>query len=171
MTAGEDQSELVIGKGFDFWFSIVFCRVQGRSLGIFLRSFAVAAKGVDRPVASRRDNPACGRRRDTFLGPLLKGDEEGVLDGLLGKLDIAKGTDEGGPGLPGLFSKDTFDLSVAGPRQVQSFGSSLTWAEARHKVMISFPEPAPYRFSCRLYEICPPISTGFSKTISRRHPR
>jgi hypothetical protein len=138
MTASEDQSELVIGKGFDFGFSIVFCRIQGCSLGIFLLSFAVASKGVDRPVASRRDDPAGRGGRDTFLGPLLKGDEEGVLDRFLGKVDIAKGTDQRGPGLPGLFSKDTFDLNVAGARQALSSGSGETWTESRYSVMISF---------------------------------
>jgi hypothetical protein len=164
MTAREDQSELVIGKGFEFGFSLVLRCIQGRSLGILLLSFAIAAECVDRPVPGRRDDPSGWRRRDPFLRPLLEGDQEGVLDSLFSKIDIAKGADQGGTGLPGLFPKDPFDLSVAGPRQAQSSGSGSTWTESRYRVMISFPEPAPYR-SCRLqYEIGHPISTALSKT-------
>jgi hypothetical protein len=90
VAAREDQSKLIIGKGFDLRLSIVIRRVQSRSLGILFLSFAVASKCVDRPVTSCCDDPACRRRRDTFLGPLLKGDEEGILDCLFGKVDVAK---------------------------------------------------------------------------------
>jgi hypothetical protein len=118
VTAGEDQSKLVIGKGFDLGLSIVFRCVQGRSLGILVLSFAVAPESVDCPIAGSSDDPSCGRRRDTFLRPLLEGDEKGILDCFFGEVDVTKRTNQGGAGLPGLFPKDTFDLSVAGPRQV-----------------------------------------------------
>ena len=65
-----------------------------------LRLAAVAgrlpAQPVERLVAGRGDDPAARVGRDAVAGQRSRGDGEGLLDRLLGEVDVAEDADQGG---------------------------------------------------------------------------
>jgi hypothetical protein len=68
--------------------------VEHRSLGVAVFEQCCAAEAVDRPVARGGDDPAGRARWDATFGPSFNRLDEGVLDRLLGDIDIAESADQ-----------------------------------------------------------------------------
>ena len=124
VAAGEDQPEPVVGHGSDLLGFVGF--VHGAAASAW-RSSRVdsAAEPVDRPVAGGGDDPAGGAGRQAVGRPPLEGDDERLLDRLLGDVDVAEEADQGGDRSAGLAAEDPLDLGgVHGRRSSGRLGSS-----------------------------------------------
>ena len=66
---------------------------------------------VDGAIPSRGDDPASWVGRQTRLRPFLGRHQEGVLNRLLGEVDVAKEADQGGYRLAGLFPEGPIDYN------------------------------------------------------------
>jgi len=64
---------------------------------------------VDRAVSRRRDQPCPRIRRRSIPWPALGGDREGVLNGLLGEIEIAEKADQMSEDTSPLLTEDTLD--------------------------------------------------------------
>jgi hypothetical protein len=91
VAAGEDQLESLVGNG-----SLLVLRDPfgaGEQLGLALER-PLAADAVDRPVAGGRDDPRTRVRRDAVARPAFRGAYEGVLDRVLGEVEVAENAAE-----------------------------------------------------------------------------
>jgi hypothetical protein len=79
-------------------------------LGVAVLARSLFAEFVDRFVPGGGDDPALRAGRQAFCWPLVEGRGEGVLNGLLGDVDVAEGADQDGDGAAVLLAEDTFDL-------------------------------------------------------------
>jgi hypothetical protein len=87
VAAGEDQLESFVGDhGFLVVGQLLCTREQLGLAGERL----LAADAVDRAVAGGRDDPRAGVRRCAVPRPALGRDDEGVLNRVLGKVEIAE---------------------------------------------------------------------------------
>jgi hypothetical protein len=88
MAAGEDETQPVIVHRHGLVSHRSFlcgCRRLPGQLFDQLSTASRSAQQVDPTVAGRRDDPAGRVGRSAGGGPPLTGDDEGVLDGVLGK--------------------------------------------------------------------------------------
>jgi len=69
--------------------------VQQGGLLVPLVAAPLAPEAVDRPPPRDGHDPAAGVRRRTVDRPPLDGEDEGVLDRLLGQRDVAEDADQG----------------------------------------------------------------------------
>jgi hypothetical protein len=117
MAAREDEAEPVVGDR-----THVVLRRPGanrRQLGLDLRLAleqlallgqpAPAANPVDGAVARRRRDPRTGVVRKAARRPRLERDDEGLLDGLLGQVEVAGDTDERRDRPPRLLAEQAVD--------------------------------------------------------------
>jgi hypothetical protein len=104
VAAGEDQPQPVVLDGFLVRpGGRVFDRDLGDGAGLVeLIEPGSAAHRVDRLEASSRDQPRARVRRDAVARPLLERCPEGVVERLLGRLEIAEQPDQGRQHTPGL---------------------------------------------------------------------
>ena len=98
MAAREDQSELVVPHG-SFRLAVlsgrvVSCPSDCTKLFKQLPSPGRTAEVVDRTVAGGRNDPPCRVGWDAAGPPPVAGDDERVLDGVLGKADVAEDADQ-----------------------------------------------------------------------------
>jgi hypothetical protein len=70
---------------------------------------AFAADVVDRAVSRGRDQPRTRIRRRSIPWPAFGGDREGVLNGLLGEIEIAEKADQMSEDTSPLLTEDTLD--------------------------------------------------------------
>src|SRR5262249_41084206 len=84
---------------------------QTRRLLVPMGASCLTPHPIDGPVAGGGNDPARRAWRHTRRRPALNGGREGVLDGFLGKLDVAEaaGQDPNGPTV--LLAEDAFDLA------------------------------------------------------------
>jgi hypothetical protein len=75
---------------------------QPGELGLLRLEGSPPAQPVDCPVPRRRHDPGPGIRRDAVAGPALRGDREGLLDGVLGEVEVAERADQDRDGAPEL---------------------------------------------------------------------
>ena len=111
MAAGEDQAQAVVGHR-----ALLGRRVAGvheRGLGVAVVARGLAAQAVDGPVARRGDDPAGGRRGQSVLRPPPRGHGEGVLDRLLGDVEVAEDAVQDGDGTAVLLTEDPLDVGRA----------------------------------------------------------
>ena len=108
MACGEHELELIIGN-----VGVVFVvGRRGRALDrhpdlILLRGkVALAAQTVDGFVPRSRDEPRRRLVRDAGLGPGLESARQGVLERVLGAVEISELADEGGQHASRVISKD-----------------------------------------------------------------
>jgi hypothetical protein len=87
MAAGEDQLEPFVGNGglLVLWDLLGACE-QLR----LAREGPLAADPVDRPIARRRDDPGARVARDAVPGPALGRPDEGVLNRVLGEIEVTE---------------------------------------------------------------------------------
>lgn len=88
-----------------------------------------ASNRIDGAEAAGRNEPGARVVRDAALGPLLGGGGEGLLQGILGELKIAKQADEGGEDAAG-FGAVCFGEDVRGSWFVvrwSGLGALLSW--------------------------------------------
>jgi hypothetical protein len=108
MAAGEDQPQAVVAHRS--LLDGLGAGVQQRGLGVPVVARGLAAQAVDRAVAGGGDDPARRARRHAALGPAPHGLGEGVLDRVLGDVEIAEDAGEDGDGTAVLGAEDTLDL-------------------------------------------------------------
>src|SRR5207253_7727544 len=78
------------------------------------RPFATDA--IDRAVAGGRDQPGAGIVRRPVTWPALGRDREGFLSGLLGEVEVAEETDQGGQHAGPLLAEDLLQQAFSAPR-------------------------------------------------------
>ncbi len=142
VAAGEDQAQLVVDQGPDL-LGLVGHLVAG-GLGLALVAGALAADLVDAPVAGGRDDPAGGAGRQPALRPSFEGDDEGVLDRLLGEIDVAEEADQAGHRSPGFGTEDALDVDRA-----QDSGSSWKGRTSTGPAQAALPSAAHLRAASR----------------------
>src|SRR5262249_17790647 len=109
VAAGEDQAESLVGHRF----VVVFL---GWELGEPLEELGLAGKGalaadpVDRSIAGGRDQPGRRVARRSLARPAFDGGGERVLEGVLGKLEVAEDADQGREDAAPLLADDLFEL-------------------------------------------------------------
>ena len=69
--------------------------VHDGSLGVAVVPGRLPAKPVDRPVPGGGEDPATGVRGHPGCRPPLQRDDEGLLDRLLGDVDVTEEADQG----------------------------------------------------------------------------
>ena len=108
VTAGEDQSEPVVGD-------LVHVVTQCFEVAYPLRRFGLpgplllAPDAVDRAVPRRRRDPGSRVVGDPVHGPAIQGDRERLLHGLLGQIEVAEHADERRHRTPGLAPEQAVD--------------------------------------------------------------
>src|SRR5579859_5738030 len=87
VAAGEDQLEPLVRD----YALLVLGKLLGAGEQLCLsREGLLAADAVNRTVARCRDDPRAGVRRRPVQRPVLGGDDEGVLNRVLGEIEIAE---------------------------------------------------------------------------------
>jgi hypothetical protein len=90
-------------------------RLVRERLGLLGQSLP-PAQPVDRPIAGRRRDPRPGVVRDATLWPCLERTDERVLDGFLGKVEVAGDPDERRDRPASLLPEQAIDGVVGGVR-------------------------------------------------------
>jgi hypothetical protein len=99
VTAGEDQAQPIVLDGALGLVALVLLRVESRKLGDALGAVglrASASQAVDGPPSRRGRDPCRRVGRHTVARPGRDGGDEGVLDRVLGQLQVAELADERG---------------------------------------------------------------------------
>ena len=98
MAAGEDQPQPVVLEALVVALGGVTCRVGEplRELGLRPVEPRPSAHRVDGLEAAGRDEPRPGLLGDSFLRPALHRRREGVVERLLGEVEVAEEADQGG---------------------------------------------------------------------------
>jgi hypothetical protein len=95
----KDQAQAIVLDGALGLLALVLLRVEARQLGDALGAVGLRASApqpVDGPPPRRGRDPCRGVGRHTVAGPGRDGGDEGVLDGVLGQLQVAELADERG---------------------------------------------------------------------------
>jgi hypothetical protein len=95
VAAGEDQPEPVVGDRVGLHGILGPQRLEAGQGLAFLGQAAISAQPVDGPVPGGGGDPRPRPVGDALPGPPLHGHHEGVLDGLLGQVEVAEDADEG----------------------------------------------------------------------------
>jgi len=110
MTTGEDQSQAVVGEHLRF---LLACRSLNAGECLDLSALALergaAAQPVERGVARRGRYPGGGPLGHAASCPAFDGDGEGVLERLLGEVEVAKETDQRSEDPPVFFAEHALD--------------------------------------------------------------
>lgn len=105
MAAREDEAEPVVAHGSHLQ-GLGLVVGQGVGLLVAVLAGGLPADAIDGAVAGGGDEPAARVGRDAPLGPQPGGLDEGVLDRLLGAVDVAEEADQGGDDGPPLGAED-----------------------------------------------------------------
>ncbi|HEY0444324.1 MAG TPA: hypothetical protein VGC90_08890 [Candidatus Limnocylindrales bacterium] len=102
MAAGEDEAQPVVRDRAHLCCSLLRC--HGREIRLDLRLApeqlglldepTFSPQPVDRAVAGRRDDPCAGVVGQAAVRPYLEGDDERVLNGLFGEVEVTEEADE-----------------------------------------------------------------------------
>ena len=122
MTAGEDQAQPLVGNRGRL---VHLLLLAVRPVDVFeppeeLRlalEVSLAADAVDRPVAGDGDQPAGGIGRHAVAGPAVQGLRDGILQGVLGQIEVAQGADQRGEDAAVLLAEQAAELNGVGPRR------------------------------------------------------
>ena len=98
--------------------------MQQRGLRVAVLARRLAAEPVDGAVARGGDDPARRARGEPARRPALDRGDEGVLDRLLGEVDVAEDADQDGDRAAVFLAEDTFDLRRVGGHGAQPSVSS-----------------------------------------------
>jgi hypothetical protein len=112
MTTSEDQPQHVVVEGCAV-FLRQDCRIEQRlmrQLGLLRAKGDLPANAVDRLVARHIDQPRPRIGRHVRRRPALQRGSKGLLERILGKIEIADKTDQRGERPPRLVAKYFFDL-------------------------------------------------------------
>src|ERR1700674_3985782 len=108
VATGEDQAQPVIAH--DALLGRFALGMQQDGLGVTVLAGRLPAKAIDRPVAGGGDDPARRTGRQSTGWPSLHRRREGVLDRLLGNVDVAEDANQHGHRASVLFTEYTFNL-------------------------------------------------------------
>ena len=110
MAAREDEAEPLVGEVV---VHAVAADPRARAAGLPLQR-SLPPDPVDRPVASRGDQPAGGVRRHAVAGPALQRPPHCVPERVLGEVDVAEDADQGGKDAAVLLAEEVRELLYAG---------------------------------------------------------
>src|SRR5262245_10834866 len=94
MAAGEDQAQTVVVHGTLLDGLGLPGGLQAGRFGVAIVARRLAAQAIDRAIAGGGDDPTRRGWRQSVDGPALEGDGERILDGFLGKVDVAEEADQ-----------------------------------------------------------------------------
>jgi hypothetical protein len=131
VTAGEDQTQPLVGdRGLlvHLLFLLALSPIEAleatEQLGLALE-VSLAADPVDGPVPGDRDEPAGRVGGSAVPGPALQRLLDGVLEGVLGEIEVAEDADQGGEDAPVLLAEQAAELGV-GSRRYSALTSAGT---------------------------------------------
>src|SRR6202043_1101325 len=125
MAAGEDQAELIVAHRA--LLRRLAAGVQQRGLGMPVRARCLAPEAVDRAVARGGDDPSRRAGRQSGRRPPFHRCREGVLDGLLGNIDVAEDPDQDGHRATVLLAEYMFNLGSCEARRAWYQSSASSW--------------------------------------------
>jgi hypothetical protein len=99
-------------------------------LRVAVLSGCLTPQAVDRAVARGGDDPSGRARRDPAARPPPEGLDEGVLDRLLGDVDVTESADQDSNRPPVFLTEDSLD--VCGVQSSASSWNGLTSIGTRH---------------------------------------
>jgi hypothetical protein len=139
MAAREDELQALVGDRRRV--HVVLHRGLGHGEQPRLRGErALAAQPVDRAVARGGHQPGAGVVGRAGPRPALRRHREGLLDGLLGEVEVAEEADQGGEHTPPLVAEDLLDqrgysrsgrISIAPPRRAAGIVAARAIAASR----------------------------------------
>jgi hypothetical protein len=112
VTDREHQAEALVGHGAHRLGVLVLAAAERAQLGLYGRPALLAPQAVDRAVARGGQDPGRGVVRRAGPRPALQRDEKGVLNGLLGAIEVAEDAGEDGDRLPRLAPEQAVDDGV-----------------------------------------------------------
>ena len=130
MAAGEDQPQPIVRDGAVVDLVLLAQGHERLELAHLVLEPAGPPDPVDGLVAGRGRDPRAGVARQPALRPHLERDQEGVLDGLLGEVEVAEDADERRDRPSRLLAEQAVD--GLGRRGYRRASAALAWA----------PEPA-----------------------------
>jgi len=107
VAAGEDQTEAVVAHGVLLRGRVAM--VDEGGLGVAIVTGRFPPEPVDGLVTRRGDDPAARVRGHAGHRPPLGGHHEGLLDRLLGEVDVAEEADQCGHGTAELLAEGQLD--------------------------------------------------------------
>ena len=115
MAAGEDETKPVVLHGAYLLGDALSTTARGEHRGLAEQfpPARLAAQVVDRTVPSGRRDPSARVGRQAVRRPLAQRDGEGLLNRILGDVDVAENPDQSGHRAPGLLAEDPADVSLA----------------------------------------------------------
>jgi hypothetical protein len=126
VAAGEDQAQPVVGHGALLGRRLRLAPQQDR-LGVAVLAGRLPAEPVDRPVPGGGDDPAGRARWRPGRRPAPHGLGEGVLDRLLGQVDVADDADQDGDRAAVLAAEHRLDLGGGQGGRVGAQSSTSPW--------------------------------------------
>src|SRR5437588_6059116 len=117
-----------------FLFGCLVAGVQQSRLGVAVLARGLAAEAVDGPIAGSGDDPASRAGWRPARRPALDGRGEGVLDRLLGDVDVAEDTDQDRHGSPVLLPKYPLDVGAGEGGHAPDQPSRKTWWNGRTSI-------------------------------------
>src|SRR5207302_2087884 len=125
MAAGEHQSQTVVAHGTLLGRFTV--RLKQRRLRLPIFPGRLATEAVDGPVARRGDDPSRRARRQPIRGPPLRRRREGVLNRILGDIDVTEDPDQDRHGTTVFRAEHTLDLRCRDSRHAYGQSSVSSW--------------------------------------------
>jgi hypothetical protein len=117
VAAGEDEAQPVVLHGPHLLehAGLVVAGCEHRYLAEQLPSTRLAAQAVEGAVVGGGGDPAARVGRHAVGWPFAQGESEGLLDRILGHVEVTKGADQGGHRSAGLLAEDPADLGLVEP--------------------------------------------------------
>src|SRR5437588_4825204 len=121
MAAGEDQTQAIVPHGSVVLGLLAEMKQRRLSMAIGARRFTPQA--VDRAIAGGHDDPARRARGQAGLRPALCRGGEGVLNRVLGEVDVAESADQDRHRPTVLLAEHARDIRIGDPRPQSSASS------------------------------------------------
>ena len=110
MAAREHQREALVGHGVLLLGQLGHALLElAGELGLLGAQHRLAAQAVDRPALRGREDPRARLVGGPVLRPAIERDDVGVLDGLLGPVEVAEVADQAGEDAAPLVAEDLLE--------------------------------------------------------------
>jgi hypothetical protein len=127
VAAGEEQSQPIVrDRGHVVGIGLLRGRGERLELAQLFLVSPITPEPVDRRVARRTDDPGGGIVRPTVSRPALERGREGLLDGVLGEIEVAEDPDQRGDRPPRLAPEQAVDNGIGYRYERASAGRSTS---------------------------------------------
>ena len=110
MATGEDQAQALVGNRLGL---LELGGIKSREQLRLAPERLLAPDPVDRAVARGRQEPGAGVRRGALARPAVESRREGLLNRVLGQVDVAEDAGEDREGAPPLLPENGLDYTAA----------------------------------------------------------